>query len=390
MNGIKIIEATIFALKIPFTESFSHSIKSRTYSDSIVVKLKAADGTIGYGEAIARPYVTGETVESCLDFMASTIWENVKNIDFPEPEPHISWLYNISETIPKAKTTGVIAFNAAKAGFELALLDCLLKSKKLSLSAILPPKRNTVIYSGAITSSSIEKAVKNANSFKLFGLKHIKVKINGEDDVARINAIRQAVGEEISLRIDGNGIYDFDAAVAICQKLSELNLNIDSAEQLIERSTPQTWAKLKELAPIPQMVDESLVTIEDAEALIAANACDFFNLRISKCGGIAQTIKIAQLAQTAGIKIQLGCQVGETAILSAAGRHLAAWLDDVIFVEGSYGNLLLSEDISRESIRFGNGGKGGLLRQPGLGIEVKDEVLEKYAVQTLDLDLKSE
>lgn len=374
---MKIIEATLFALKIPFTESFSHSTKSRTYSDSIVVRLKAADGTIGYGEAVARPYVTGETVESCLQFMASTIWEHIKHIDYPEPEPDISWLNKISDTIPTANSQGIIAFNAAKAGFELALLDCLLKSQKLSLSVILPPKRNTVTYSGAITSSSIEKAVKNAKSFKLFGLKHIKVKISGEDDFSRLHAIRQAVGQETSLRIDGNGIYDFDAAVAVCQELAQLN--IDSAEQLIERSTPQTWAKLRELAPIPQMVDESLVTIEDAEALIAANACDFFNLRISKCGGIAQTIRIAQLAQTAGIKIQLGCQVGETAILSAAGRHLAAWLDDVTFVEGSYGNLLLSEDVSRQSIRFGNGGKGGLLRQPGLGIEVKDEILEKYA-----------
>lgn len=377
---MKIIEATITPLKIPFTESFSHSTKSRTYSDSIVVKLKAADGTIGYGEAVARPYVTGETVESCLQFMASTIWEHIKHIDYPEPEPDISWLYKISETIPTAKSQGVIAFNAAKAGFELALLDCLLKSQNLSLSTILPPKRNTIIYSGAITSSSIEKAVKNAKSFKLFGLKHIKVKVTGEEDFSRLHAIRQAVGQETSLRIDGNGTYDFDSAVRVCEELTQLN--IDSAEQLIERSTPQTWAKLREMAPIPQMVDESLVTIEDAKALIAAHACDFFNLRISKCGGIAQTIRIAQLAQTAGIKIQLGCQVGETAILSAAGRHLAAWLDDVTFVEGSYGDLLLCEDVSRESIRFGNGGKGGLLRKPGLGIEVKDEILEKYSNDT--------
>ncbi|GJD15834.1 hypothetical protein RIVM261_007900 [Rivularia sp. IAM M-261] len=184
---MKIIEATITPLKIPFTESFSHSTKSRTYSDSIVVKLKAADGTIGYGEAVARPYVTGETVESCLQFMASTIWEHIKHIDYPEPEPDISWLYKISETIPTAKSQGVIAFNAAKAGFELALLDCLLKSQNLSLSTILPPKRNTVIYSGAITSSSIEKAVKNAKSFKLFGLKHIKVKVTGEEDFSRLH-----------------------------------------------------------------------------------------------------------------------------------------------------------------------------------------------------------
>jgi L-Ala-D/L-Glu epimerase len=380
---MRITAATLFSLKIPFTESFSHSTKSRTYSDSIVVKLKAADGTIGYGEAVARPYVTGETVESCLKFMADEIWTNISQIDYPEPQKNLTWLSDISATIPTANSAEVIAYNAAKAGFELALIDCLLKSQNLSLGEILPPKRNSVTYSGAITSSSVEKAVKNAKSFKLFGLKHIKVKITGEDDFSRIQAIRQALGQDISLRIDGNGIYDLDTAVAVCQELAEFNL--DSAEQLIPRSTPEIWAQLKAKTAIPQMVDESLVTLEDAEELIAANACDFFNLRISKCGGIIQTIKIAQLAQAAGIKLQLGCQVGETAILSAAGRHLAAWLEDVTFVEGSYGTLLLSEDVSRESIHFGNGGKASLLRQPGLGVEVKDEVLEKYADQKVEL-----
>lgn len=91
--------------------------------------------------------------------MASTIWEYIKHIDYPEPEPDISWLHKISDTIPTANSQGIIAFNAAKAGFELALLDCLLKSQKLSLSVILPPKRNTVTYSGAITSSSSSVSV---------------------------------------------------------------------------------------------------------------------------------------------------------------------------------------------------------------------------------------
>ena len=85
------------------------------------------------------------------------------------------------------------------------------------------------------------------------------------------------------------------------------------------------------------------------------------------------------------IQLQLGCQVGETAILSATGRHLAAWLEDVTFVEGSYGTLLLAEDISRESLRFGHGGKASLLHRPGLGIVVQDPILEKYAHQRIQL-----
>ena len=383
---MKITKATLFSLRIPFTETFSHSVKSRTYSDSIVVKIESEDGTIGYGEAVAREYVTGETVSSCLKFMAEEIFPVISKIDYPlfdsSLEP-ITYLTNISKTIPSTKIDGIIAPNAAKTGFELAIIDCLLKSKNLSLANILLPKRNSVIYSGVITSASIEKAVKNAKYFKLFGLQHIKIKTTGEGDYSRIQAIRKALGNQVSLRIDGNGIYDVASAITAFEELAELQ--IDSVEQPIPRCQPEILAELKAKSVIPIMVDESLVTLEDAKALIANNACDFFNLRISKCGGIAQTLEIAELARVSGIKLQLGCQVGETAILSAAGRHLAAYLDNVVFVEGSYGKLLLTEDISTESIHFGNGGKANLLRKPGLGIEVKDSILQKYGYKIIEI-----
>ncbi len=382
---MQIQTAQLLALQIPFTEAFTHSIQSRIASDSIIVRLTFADGTVGYGEAVARPYVTGETVESCLQFMSERIWPAVAPVDYPafDAADPLDWLNTVSNTIPQVQGEGAIAWNAARTGFELALLDGLLKSQNLSLSAVLPPQRSTVIYSGVITASSIEKAVKTAKHYKLFGLKQLKVKTMGGDDVERIAAIRQAVGPEVSLRIDGNGGYGVEGAIAICKALAEFQ--IDSAEQLLPRCDLALLAQVKAAALVPQMVDESLIIHSDAEALIAANACDWFNLRISKLGGIAATLAIAHLAQSHGIRLQLGCQVGETAILSAAGRHLAAASPHIEFVEGSYGTLLLAEDVSRDSIHFGNGGKAGLLKRPGLGIEVQDAVLEKYAQQIVHL-----
>ena len=72
-------------------------------------------------------------------------------------------------------------------------------------------------------------------------------------------------------------------------------------------------------------------------------------------------------------------------ILSAVGRHLAAYLDDVVYVEGSYGSMLLSEDIGEESIGFGSGGMGEVLRGPGLGARVVDERLSSYAESVIEL-----
>ena len=81
----------------------------------------------------------------------------------------------------------------------------------------------------------------------------------------------------------------------------------------------------------------------------------------------------------------MGSQVGETAILSAAGRHLAAHLPEVAFVEGSYGTLLLTEDVSAEGVRFGHRGVAPVLTGPGLGIRVLEDRLRKYACSVVEL-----
>ncbi len=382
---MQIIEATLFALRLPFVEAFAHSIKSRTYSDSIVVRLQAADGTVGYGEAVARPYVTGETVESCLHYMVSALWPTVCKTNY-EPWPGnntLDWLNQVVATLPTGTIDTVVAWNAARCGFELALVDCLLKSQNVSLAELLPPQRPAVTYSGVITASSVEGAVKHAKRYKQFGLPHVKVKVTGDADQERIAAIRDVVGNAVSLRIDGNGAYSVETAIATCQTLAQYN--IDSAEQMIPRGDVTALAAVQAASPIPQMADESLITLADAQALIDAKACQFFNLRLSKCGGLAQTLAIADLAQANGIQVQVGCQVGETAILSAAGRFLSAYLPDVAFTEGSYGSLLLSQDISRQPIHFGHRGLAKGLRGAGLGVEIQDALLEKYAHQIISL-----
>jgi len=108
-------------------------------------------------------------------------------------------------------------------------------------------------------------------------------------------------------------------------------------------------------------------------------------VRISKCGGLSRSLRIAGRAAAAGIGVQVGSQVGETAILSAAGRHLAAHLEQVAFVEGSYGTLLLTEDVSADPVRFGHRGEAALLSGAGLGARVLEDRLRKYARAVVEL-----
>jgi muconate cycloisomerase len=187
----------------------------------------------------------------------------------------------------------------------------------------------------------------------------------------------------VSLRLDANGGWTYDQAVEVLNAVAPFD--VAAVEQPLPRGVAGQLAQLRSATPVPVMADESLVTACDAERLIAAGAVDFFNVRVSKCGGLARSLAMAARATACGIGVQVGCQVGETAILAAAGRHLAATLPAVTFVEGAFGTLLLTEDVSLESVRFGQRGEAGLLTGEGLGVAVIDERLRRYAAQIVSL-----
>src|SRR5690606_27382770 len=118
---------------------------------------------------------------------------------------------------------------------------------------------------------------------------------------------------------DANGAWTLDQAIA---RLTALPLDaIACVEQPLARVDDRHLPALKQSVPVDIMPDESLVTLEDADRLINAGAADFFNIRLSKNGGLLPALKLVHLARRHGLKYQLGCMVGETSILSAAGRR---------------------------------------------------------------------
>jgi muconate cycloisomerase len=216
-----------------------------------------------------------------------------------------------------------------------------------------------------------------ARRCKAAGFRHVKIKVASGEDAERVAAVRSILGPSASIRLDANGAFKPADALRFLESVA--GCGIDCIEQPIPRGSAAELAALRAASPVPVMADESIVTVQDAEELIAASAVDSFNLRISKCGGIGGTLAISAQAASAGVGVQLGCHVGETAVLSAAGRCLAAFLADLRFVEGSYGTHLLKEDIANEDIAFGPGGEAPLLAGAGLGINVRDDLLDKHA-----------
>ena len=148
-------------------------------------------------------------------------------------------------------------------------------------------------------------------------------------------------------------------------------------------------AALRPRLGVPVMLDESLCSPGDAERAADGGWCDLFNLRLSKCGGYLPCLRLAAFAAGRGIGVQLGCMVGETGVLSAAGRHFARSLAHgggagLRFVEGSFDRHLVREPLTREDLTFGRGGLAPTLPGPGLGVTVDADAVERVTVRRVD------
>lgn len=376
----------IMPLSIPFHRAFDHAKMSRSQSDAVVVRLTGSDGLRGYGEALPRPYVTGEDVAATVTMLRTTFAPEVLGIAFEPGMEVLDQLRSLGALRAKASSTssGVAAWNATWGAMEMALLDWAFKRAGLSLSEWLVPARGHVVYSGVIDAADPEMAKSLAARYAEARIAKVKVKVGIGGDAARLEAVRSAGGDQMGIRVDANGAWNAPQAIAELKALR--SFGIEAVEQPVAARDLSGMRSVREEVGLPVIADESLVTMSDAERLVQERACDIFNIRVSKCGGVLASKAIAELGLAAGMKIQIGAQVGETSLLSAAGRHLAAHLPQVEYVEGSFGTHLLQEDITASPVMFGYGGLGELVFSPGLGVQVDDQALERLALETVRVE----
>jgi muconate cycloisomerase len=164
-----------------------------------------------------------------------------------------------------------------------------------------------------------------------------------------------------------------------------LKYNVTSLEQPVPHADVAGLRQVRSELNVPIMLDESLCCLEDAERAIAGGWCDLFNIRLSKCGGLLRSLKLAAIARQHGLGFQLGCQVGETGILSAAGRHFACNVDNIRYLEGSFDRFLVRDALTEQDLTFQYGGRGRRLAGPGLGVDINECRVRQLAVRTTEL-----
>ena len=383
---MRVAAVTVRQVRIPLRKPIRHASHVRSDTDNLVVRVTLADGTVGHGEGVPREYVTGETIDSALDLLRRSDLRSQLG-DYPDYPTAVAAIERMKlADIPgdDRRCQG----NGARCAVELALLDAFGKHFGQPVSAavrIAAPDlfepRERVQYSGAITSTDGWKLRIAALKMRVYGFSHLKVKVGiaGQDDVRRLATIRRRVGKRMHLRIDANEAWTADNADLRIDALK--SANIDWVEQPIPHEQVKALADIRKKTGVRIMHDESLCGMVDAERAVADQTCDLFNLRLSKCGGFLPTLRLAQFAKKHGLGCQLGCQVGETAILSAAGRHFASSVRGLECIEGSYDRHLVKEALGTRDITFGWGGWAPAFTGPGLGVELDPAALQRVTVR---------
>ncbi|HVS35017.1 MAG TPA: dipeptide epimerase [Gemmataceae bacterium] len=383
---MKIAEMTAFHVRIPLRKPIRHASHNRTETDNLLIRCVLDDRTEGWGEGVPREYVTGETIDSALALLkrSDLAAQRTGCTDFAQA-------VGFAEQLRLADVAGDdrgCAGNAARCAVELAVLDAcgkrfgapLSEATRLLAPGLYAPSPK-VRYSGAITSAKGWKLRLAAWAMRLYGFRQLKIKVGiaGQDDAGRLRSIRERVGAAMDLRIDANEAWP--GAEAAERILALEPYGVSSVEQPSPQANLAQMAAVRKRIHTPLMLDESLCSRVDAERAVDLGACDLFNLRLSKCGGFIPSLRLAQFAQAHGLGCQLGCQVGETAVLSAAGRHFAASVGGLRFLEGSYDRHLVREALGTHDLTFGWGGKAAALPGPGLGVAIDPRALDRVTVR---------
>ena len=290
---MKIKQVHVRASKIKLKETFTIALGTIESADSAIVEIETEEGLVGYGEGGPGIFITGETLAGTIEtielFGQAIIGLNPFNIE------------KIHEVMDKISAFAL----AAKAAIDIACYDLMGQKAQLPLYQLLGGYDNQVITDITLGIDEPNVMAQKAVEKVKLGFDTLKIKVGTgiEADIARVKAIREAVGFDIKLRLD---------------------YQIELVEQPVKRRDLEGLKYVTSQVNTTIMADESCFDAQDALELVKKGTVDVINIKLMKCGGIHEALKINQICETAGIECMIGCMAEETTIGITAAAHLAA------------------------------------------------------------------
>lgn len=358
---MKITHIDIYRFSIPM-EPFVIATGTMDYAQNVLIRVNTDSEHYGIGECSAFPMIVGETQETCLAMAKyfAKIWKGKDALDIPA---RIQDLHDCT------------AHNSTiKSAFDMALYDLAAKNQNLPLYKFLGGEKRTIETDMTIGIGTPEEMAKSALLYQKQGASILKIKLGKkpEADLARIRAIRMAVGEEMIIRIDANQGWNYEEAKFCLNEME--SLKIEFCEQPMRTWYDDLLPELIKNTGIKIMADESCYNHHDARKLINSGACDLINIKFAKSGGINEGLKIHETAQNAGVACMIGSML-ESRIALSANLHFAYACPNIKFFD--LDTCLLGHLV--DPVIGGVTFKGYFLDipdTPGIGADVDDEFLK--------------
>lgn len=360
--------------RVPLLTNFGTAHQQLATREGVIVEIYTDDGIVGVGEIAPLPEFTGDTVQDILPFLPY-VAEHLQNKSLPEA---LSILHSNLNTVP----------SSVRYGIETALLDAQGLFKGRSLSSILAQStssdddgrqiiRSKIAVNTVIGTMSTDATVKLAQEAIAAGFRCIKLKMGSEPEVevARVGAVRAAIGPLIDLRLDANEGWTREQAESILMHCADFN--IQYVEQPLSRNDLEGMHALRQTVSIPIAVDEMLSDLASAQRILAAGAADIFIVKPQLSGGLYNAQRMLQLASEHGLRCVITSSV-EAGIGVAAALHLAASSPEVTLACGLGTLPMLKNDLISGTLPIYNGS----LQVPdgsGLGVALDRAALATFS-----------
>ncbi len=317
-----------------FHEPFTIAYESVDSAEVIFITLKDGKGHVGYGSASPDEEVTGESTPSVLEVLKNKLPNLIETL------PTDLW-YRAHELIQHA----FASYPSAQHAIEEAYLNLYCQKNGLNLQHLFGGYRTNMPIMMTLGINTLDETLKDAQKYIKQGFTCIKLKVglNVEEDIDRIRATRAAIGPSIQICVDANQGYSVKESLKLLKALSELS--IDFLEQPVNKDDIEGLSYITTNSPIPIFADESAVSIDSIHSLFQHNCVDGVNIKLMKCGGPLNFIRIFHLAKRYNKKIMIGCMY-ESNISITTGAALALALP-IDYADLDGGVLTFSDDSAK-------------------------------------------
>ena len=292
------------------------ALRSTTSIQSTLVELIDSDGFSGWGEAPQVWRVTGESLAGAKACIAGPLADVVRGRTVDD-------LADLTSEIANA----VVGNFGAKAAVDVALHDLAARRIGVSLPAFLGTSRHVIDTDVTIAASGAADLSDSAQRRAAEGFEVLKVKVGkaaAGDDIEAVTRVRDAVGDQVRIRLDANQGWTVREAIAAIRELERRGLDIELVEQPVAAHDLAGLTRVTTSVDTPVMADESVFGLRDLAELIRRRAADLVNIKLAKCGGLSTATAMIRLAEAHGIGWIVGSMmegpvgVGAAASLAAA------------------------------------------------------------------------